>query len=436
MKKNVIHDIKPSARVKKKQDTQIKTRTVKTARGASSATPTRRPRATKTIKEENPRSGSGKGVWFIAVICIIALAVGLSYIFTGAEVVVTPQTLSTEIRETFSARKTSSGSGLVFDLVVVDDVLQKTISAEEKSFVEESARGVVTLMNDHSDKEQRLLIDTRLESESGLIYKTVKEIVVPGQKNVDGDMESGTLDVEVYADGIGEEYNLEEGSFKIAGFKNRPKYETFSAVVKDPIVGGFVGDRYVVDEEMQTEVSESLQTELLNLLLDRAQSEIPADNVFYENLVVTKYADPVIQQSGEGQVTLSQSATLYAFTFGEDLVTNYFVDTNLAGIDPGDVYVRNINNLNVSFVNKSVIARNPSKIQIVQFNLDDTLDVVFNVDSEALMFDLKGKKKKQFRQVVAQHPSIKSAELIIKPFWRGTIPLDREDIVFTNTVTE
>lgn len=434
MTKNLIHDIKPSARVQKKK-TGVKKKTTRKPRVKREAPIEEAPVVTSRVKKTRaPRDSKGRGVWFVAIVCIVAVAVGLSYLFTGAEIIITPQTLSVEIKETFSARKTTAGSGLVYDLVVVEGSMSENINIEEKQHVERAAKGKVTLYNNHNTKNQRLLIDTRLESSDGLIYKTLKEVVVPGQQLEDGDLTAGSIVVDVYADNVGEEYNMEEGDFKIKGFKGTPKYSTFSASVAEPLVGGFVGDESIVTEEQKEEVIKSLKEKLANDLTSRSEGSVPEGQIMYKKLAVEEFDDSEVVQNEDSSVTIQQSGRVYMFTFNKEHLVNYFVDTNLSGAEPGEVYIRNIETVNLDFVNKSIIERNPSKIQIVQFNLDDTLDIVFKVPSEALIFDLKGKKKNQFPTIIGGYDSIKSAELIIKPFWRGAIPAEREDITIINTV--
>jgi len=67
-------------------------------------------------------------------------------------------------------------------------------------------------------------------------------------------------------------------------------------------------------------------------------------------------------------------------------------------------------------------------VKNIAFNLSGTPKVVWKVDTEKLISDLLGKRKKDFYQVLSQYPDIKSADLALKPAWRTSFPDKSKDI--------
>ncbi|MEZ4103605.1 MAG: hypothetical protein R3B55_03620 [Candidatus Paceibacterota bacterium] len=226
MPRNSIHDIKPSVKLRKSKGYESR----RLERDADydeedeeyeEVLPKRKRRDVYDNPYENHRkSGGGKAIWYVAVFCILFLVFSLSFFFSSAKVIVTPRSGNIEINKLIVASKNPLDSkSLSFDVVTLSGEESVTVSNTEKKYVERKATGSVRLFNNNSTSEQKLLIDTRLEASDGKIYKTVKAVSIPGQKVVSGKTVPGSVDVDIYADVAGEEYNKPKTDFKILGFK-------------------------------------------------------------------------------------------------------------------------------------------------------------------------------------------------------------------------
>lgn len=96
---------------------------------------------------------------------------------------------------------------------------------------DKKARGKVMIYNEYSSSHQTLVATTRLLSESGKIFRLVDDAIVPGFKKTNNGIEAGTIQVDVIADGLGEEYIIGPSKFFIPGFKsiNEEKYSKIYA---------------------------------------------------------------------------------------------------------------------------------------------------------------------------------------------------------------
>ncbi len=138
------------------------------------------------------------------------------------------------------------------------------------------AKGAVIINNEYSDQPQTLIATTRLKNSEGKIYRITKDVTVPGMRSVGSDKEPGKVEVEVVADDFGEEFDMSEGKFTIPGFEGGPKYEKFSAEVKEKISGGNMSDNPIkaVSEQDIIKAKKETETALKNKVKDIINADL------------------------------------------------------------------------------------------------------------------------------------------------------------------
>ena len=57
--------------------------------------------------------------------------------------------------------------------------------------------------------------------------------------------------------------------------------------------------------------------------------------------------------------------------------------------------------------------------------------IVWKFDTGKLMGELLGKSKQDFNQILLQYPNIDSADLVVSPIWRNSIPDKSKNIKIT-----
>lgn len=156
--------------------------------------------------------------------------------------------------------------------------LTKSYPASGSEHVEKKARGIITVYNEYSSKEQALVQNTRFSTPDGTIYRTDKKVTVPGAQIVDGKIVASSIEVPVTADKAGEEYNIGPiPKFRIPGFQGSPKYDAFYGVSTNPMAGGFVGEVKVPTEDDITKAKENLRASLEGGLKTQIFLGIPTD---------------------------------------------------------------------------------------------------------------------------------------------------------------
>lgn len=409
-------------------------------RSLEEVTPSRKPPVVspRYHKRSNHNHHSGRGLWYVAFVLILGLFFGLSVFFTDAEVVITPTVESIPLNERFIAHKKSVSKELTFDAMVVSGSLGREVTSETKQMVEEPAKGLVRVYNEHGPEAQPLRIDTRLVDDSGRIYKTKEAVTVPGTTvNEDGETVAGYVDVEIYADKPGEGHNeTKELTLRLVGFKeaNSPKYETIYAKTVGMLEGGFSGERYVVEQSQKDQILKELETELVEDLKEKSRAQVPKEALYPESL--STLINPKVKETvGEGGViTLSLEGSLFNPLFNAVEFEKYILETSIVGVTQDSAYIANLRDLNISYVDQASQTVNPESLENLAFQIDDVLEIVSVVNKEAIVFDLVGQKKKDFGTIIAKHPGVEFVEFDIDPFWRPRFPDADEDITVELTI--
>lgn len=425
MQRNYIHDIKPSKQVQRRRAAFHRAHDKRVHELEESFTPAPPKYASSR------RSSSGRGVWYVALFVILLLVLALTFVFAGATVYVTPRTGTVEISGPILAEK-ESNTGLSFEMLSLSDEKSIEVSAGEKTYVERRAEGRVTLYN-NNESSQKLLIDTRLESPDGYIYKTKIATEIPGKSGNN----PGSIEVDVYADEAGDVYNIDKDTdLKVVGFRGSPKYETVYAKSLTDIEGGFKGDSYAIGEESLENHKVSLRDDLRMTLLEKAKAELPKEFVMYEMTAMIDFDDVVVADSGtEGMATITQKGTLNAVIFNEQELTDSLVEKVVADVKENRVFIPNIEDLNITLAEGSSVS-NPETINDVEILINDKVDVIWSVDKDSIKEALLSVKKRDFQNTMLQFKNIDKAELDLRPFWKATLPDKIKAIKVVNSLDQ
>jgi len=148
------------------------------------------------------------------------------------------------------------------DAIVV--CLQNEMS--EEPWLEESgtkASGIITVFNEYSSSPQLLVASTRFLSSDGKIFRTIKDISVPGSEIINDEIIPDSINITVMADYPGIEYNISPSDFTIPGFKGSPKYVGLYGKSNTAMNGG--SNDTTEDIELKNEYQNNLnQLNILN----------------------------------------------------------------------------------------------------------------------------------------------------------------------------
>ncbi len=396
--------------------------------------PTRKgSKSVKPPKTPKTKSGfPGFGVWATIVVALLVVIYAGSFLFVTATATIVPKEANVPI--TVNGKATSQDSmstdatGLHFTIATLTREGSKEVPAGTEEKVEKKATGKIIIYNSYSADPQTLVANTRFETASGLIFRIPAQVVVPGQKTVNGVVTPGSVEVSVNADAAGEKYNIGLGDFTIPGFKGDPRFAKFSAKSdpKAPIAGGFVGVARKVTANDTAAAKVAIETQLKNELQSALNSQIPDTHVLFGGASTFDF-DELPQEAGEasGTATIKEKGTVYGILFDKNELSKYLAMQS-SEIGEKDVTVENIDSLHFTLDNMAGF--NPASTKDITFKLDGTADFVWNVNKDDVAKSLTGEKRGNIRGILANFESVDRASVSIHPIWIFSMPKNADKI--------
>lgn len=374
------------------------------------------------ISQEGRKSSTWRGrksTWVAAGGALLVLVFAILSVFNGATLAYLPKsaTLSFD-NEVYTAQKTGN-EGLLFSVVKLSEDKGLEVSASEEEEVRRKASGVIIVYNNASTEAQRLIENTRFETPSGLVYRISDAIVIPGRKTVGGKTQPGALEVTVYADEVGEKYNIGLTDFTVPGLAGTARFSTIYARSKTEMTGGFVGREKVVNSQDRARVKAELETTLRNELLSEIKARVPEDFILFPSLSFITFEDlPQTDSLSKGKVTVNVRGRLDGVMFKKsDLSTRLAL--NKITLAPGEaIDTSTFDSLNFSFI--SISREDLFSSDKISFSVTGQTTAIWRTDEVALRTDLIGKHKRDLPSILNNYPTIISATATIRPFWKNS----------------
>ena len=370
-----------------------------------------------------PSKKGGRPVMTLFLLLIGALIIGggVAMVFAGAKVIVHPLEREVPVNVTLSA-SSSSTALLPFEVVKIEKVATQPVPADGTETVSERATGTLTAYNDFSDTPQKWVANTRFESPSGLIYRVKEPVTIPGRK----DGKPGTVDVTVYADEVGEKYNVGLVDFTIPGLAGSPQFESLYAKSKTPLSGGFVGERPVVSESKAAEVRVAARAALTKDLNETIIDQIPSGFTLLENSVAIVFESLSNGEGdGAGNASIREKGTAHALVFPTDVLASALAEKTVATYQDDKVTIGKTNTLKVVNLPTASELQGATELSV---NLQGTVSIVWKVSADEVKTGIAGKTREAAEVVLGNIPGIDKAELILRPFWKNTFPNESEKI--------
>lgn len=369
----------------------------------------------RDIKRKN-RKESSLGTWiFIIVVIVLSLTAGLlTYVFDSATVTIVPKYKDIEVNKTITfAQKVKDSSMVPFIVETSSLTKSKTLTLSESKKIEAKASGVVVIYNNHDESPQKLIKNTRLESATGKIYRINQSVTVPGK---DGDT-PGSVEVTVYADGYGIEYNSAATDFTIPGFKGTAREKSFYARSKGSVAGGSSGnvsmaslsDLNAAKDELALELAQEIKSTLMKVKKDEYIGLYSAIEVVYKDNEsdVLRGATGVYEVTATGYVMFADEAKLASVIASETM--GYETEKVQLGYEETLVYTRKDTDHIASSTEFSILTQGKPRVIIVS-------------DIDSIRESVKGKKRSEFKPIMKNMTTIVGAEISFSPLWLTSFP--------------
>lgn len=354
---------------------------------------------------------------FIGVILLIVIGGSLlTFVFNRATVTVTPKYEDiTDLRKpiTFALVGSDTSATVLYTVATTSISKTKTLALSETKKVESKASGKIIIYNNYSTETQRLIKNTRFESPSGKIYRINQSVTVPGKK---GDT-PGSVEVTVYADAVGAEYNSAPTDFTVPGFKGSPQYSAFYARSNGSITGGASGNVSLASLSDINAAKDELALELAREVKEALTKEKRDTYVGLYSAIDITYEDNEQELLQGVTATYQATATGYLmFAQGEELAASVAQTTREYKAEP----VRLDDTDKLTYTRKNTDRLNV--VQSLEILTEGSPRVVFVTDTEALKNIVVGKKRSEFTSLMKSIDSIMGAEISFSPLWLSTFP--------------
>lgn len=383
-------------------------------------------------KRKTPFAKSKTLIWGALGLALVIIGFAITSLFSGATVTVVPKQEKAQAKSdtsVFTAKKDAEAGELSFQILTIKKTEGQDVPATGTENVQRKASGSIIIYNETSPNEQRLIKNTRFQTEEGLVYRVNESVVVPGNSTVGGKMTPGSVEVTVFADEAGEKFNIGKTDFTIPGFAGDPRFKTMYARSKTEMTGGFVGTVKKISDADAAKAKQELSVKLTEKLKSDAKSQVPADFILFDDGLF--YSFETLPQSGdsESSTTVNEEGTLNAIIFNKSIFAKN-VATNLAPtIANTDVAIIGTDDLTFTIVNKESI--DLANINLITFTLEGSLTFISEFDEDRLKNELAGKKKNDLASILIDYPSINKASAVIRPFWKNVFPTEAADIKVT-----
>ncbi len=352
---------------------------------------------------------------------VTAGAVGALYHFSTARVEVTPNTLSAAVHGSFTA--TQSSGALPYEIITAEKIASQSVKSSGTKAVTGTASGTITIYNTQA-KPQKLIATTRFATTAGLIFRIHAAATVPGGTAA----KPGSVVARVYADKMGDTYNVAPTSFTVPGFSGTPQASQVYARSTAAMTGGASGTVPIIDAGVESQTRVALSSALASDLSTSIQGQIPAGYTLLPGAATTTFAAlPSTLTATTGTVDVKEQGTITAVVFPS---------VALAKSIAASISALSYNGEALSLQPSSNVTLSATSLPTIDassfiFQLTGTAAFVYTIDSTRIEAAVAGKTPSEAQVALTNYPEVKRAVLVLRPFWRQTFPQDPSAIAVT-----
>lgn len=363
-----------------------------------------------------------KGVWVTAGLVLAGLIFFLFSLFNGATLAYTPKSAILSFDNDIQIARKSGEGTLLYSILKFSKDGGREVPASGEGEIQRKASGTIIIYNTGARK-QRLRATTRFRTPDGKIYQIQDGITVPPKRTLGGTEEPGTLEVKVYAELPGKEFNITLTDFTLPGLEGTSLFSSIYARSKTAMSGGFSGVERIVSSQDKTRVKAELEIALRDELISEARAQVPADFILFPSLSSVIFEELSQTDSGlENSVMVNIRGNLYGIIFKKSDLSNSLAFKKVKLSANQSVDITTFDRLVFAFAGVPPVDLLLS--DEIKFSVTGEGRAVWRVDEQALKADLIGRRKKDLPSVLSNYPTIISATATIWPFWKNVFPAD------------
>jgi hypothetical protein len=366
--------------------------------------------------------------WFAGfVFCGVVGVLGMNYL-GGATIVVSPKKESIPMNIKIGALKKPIADELPFSVMKIALDETKEVPATGEKTVTAKAKGSIIIYNTQS-VSQRLIKNTRFQSTSGKIYRISDSINVPKSTVKSGKTVPGSLEVVVYADEAGPDYNSAATDFTLPGLKGSATFDKVYARGKGAIAGGASGTIKSVSDLDLKNASDELRVQLETKLRTKARGDLSPSQLSFDKGIIVELKEAGLSKlpaSSADKAVVMQAGTLYMVTFDREVFTKILIEKLVQAYKGETVSISNIDS--IEFDMQNMTGQQLWDLDKLDFSLKGMPNLEWSIDESAIKKALMGMPKESFNTIMAQFPTIELAKATISPIWKRSFPKENTKI--------
>lgn len=312
-------------------------------------------------------------------------------------------------------------------LLTITKKVTLDFTATGEKEVAQKSRATITVYNNYGTTPQTLIATTRFASPTGLIFRTLKTVTVPGLQVVNGKATPGSITVEIIADKPGKDYNIAPGRFTIPAFKEKgdmDRYEKFSGETTAAATGGASGLAKVVTEADFSKAKDAITTQAKKVVTETLNTQSAG-------LKITN-PDAITIQDIQSSAQTDEAADTFTMTATGVFKTIAFRESDLQSLI--GQYIDQTQH--VMYIPEKVTTTYPTSTFVEAQNIL-TLTVALKgsvyakVDRTKIVSDLMGRSENGIREYLKTAPGVSSAKVTLSPPWVSSMPKDPNKITFS-----
>lgn len=270
------------------------------------------------------------------------------------------------------------------------------------------AQATITVRNE-SSSSQSLVANTRFLSDNQRQFRTTSAITVPAQ---------GSTEVEIIADAVGEEYNIEPGRLTIPGLASSgSRARQIYGDLRTPITNGSADNQSIVTQEDVDTVQEALREQIAQALNEGLEDGEDGRSPLRRSrtLPEVQFVDlPAVGTVAE-TFTVTARSTLNGYVYQDDQLQNFVRERVsgqlLNGRELADTLELSFDDLEESSENGRIRTR-----------VFAEYGVVSPIDQADAIRSLRGRRLVALENYVQQNESIQEARLEVRPSFLPIFP--------------
>lgn len=365
----------------------------------------------------NDRKYGGCLLWFIALVCVIGITLGIGALFARTRVTITLKQWTGSVDQTVDLAQNPGAGQIAFATetqTFTDDVVVPSVGTSATS---SKAFGSVRFYNTNTSSKT-IPAGTIIISSKNISYTTTQKITVPAaqKKNL------GQIDAKIIAvnDGADANDGLDDFTFSSKNFSGITIHSVTS------ISGGGSANTQTADPDQiataQTQITQYFSDP--SVFIARMTNEIPSTMMVLPIQIVP--ASPNFTTDGTKSdgvhITGNESITLLIVSKSDvaaALGKQLNIPNGIATIVPS------FNNLTVTTATALAAGAIP---QTMSIHISGTALVTGFVDGKKVQSSLVGISRKQAHHILDTTPEIQAYTLSITPFWRRILPTNTDQI--------